>query len=630
MENKVLQKNIAQIAHYDNELANRILMFKIEKSNLELAQNENGEYNLLFYNKPLHSAQGAIKEANMVAKNFQDNQDEIKIIYGLGLGYLADVTSNIIKKNKIIIYEPNLELIKYVLSIAQIDALYKENVILCNDKDTFYNHIKNFSDENTTFSISFLNSYKIYLEDIKDILYLAQKAQGENIGNVNTYLSKAHGQFYSTLLNFVDIIKNPNISDLVDIYKGKTALIACAGPSLKQNIDIIKKNQNKFVIFALNTTAKLLIENGIEPDFIVAIENYAPLEHFKNVDTQKYYFIEEAALNPEVKKLKTKKTFNFISKNNFLNDYIRECLKLDDEIYSFGTVSYTALESAYIMGFDRIILVGQNLAYDGARCYSTDCHIVDVECIYDEKEKKYKIVADEEKYMNSGIAKKFGQEAAKIVLKTHLENMNKNICTVKSQEGIDILSKTDYAIFIKCFEDAAKKIKAKKPNIKLINSSNKGAQINGFENVKLEDAVNLLEDVEKLNLDEYKPNIDKKYLVKKIDELIDKNHLFHLQINKIIENKKKFDENSMNIDEFFNEYYEIIENIVKLKEKHKYNYLEFFYLLQLKKDYNLKTLLDIEKTKENIDKIMNVAGLFNYRAIVFKDFLCNCKSFVLQ
>ena len=46
MENKVLAQNIEQIKHFNSNLANEILMFDLEKSNIALAQNENGEYNI--------------------------------------------------------------------------------------------------------------------------------------------------------------------------------------------------------------------------------------------------------------------------------------------------------------------------------------------------------------------------------------------------------------------------------------------------------------------------------------------------------------------------------------------------------------------------------------------------------
>ena len=630
MENKVLQDNIEQITKYDKEFANEILMFENEKSNVELAQNENGEYNLLFNSAPLHSTTSAILEAQQIASNFEDNKNTVKIIYGLGLGYLADITSQKIKQGKIIIYEPNFEIIKFVLSIAKIDALFQNNVILCSNKNAFYDYIKKNTNEDSILSISFLNSYKIYLNDIKEILYLAQKAQGENIGNINTFLNKAARTFMFSLENLKNTIQNPNISDLANIYKGKTALIACAGPSLKENIEIIKKNQDKFVIFALNPTAKLLIENGINPDFIVIIENLGNIHQFNSIDTKKYYFIQEGFVEPKISNLETRKTFNYISKDNFLNNWIRECLNLNDDIKSLGTVSYTALISAYIMGFDKIILIGQNLAYDGAKCYSTNCHFGEIECIYDEKEKKYKIIAKEEEFLKALKERDISDEHTKNIMKKYVDELNKNICTVKSQDGKDIPTKNDYAIFINIFEQTANNLKNQKPNLKLINSSNRGAQIDGFENISLDKAIKGLEKVEKLNLDNYQANINKELIVQKIRNLIRKNHLFHLEMCKISENEKKVNEGVMTIEEFFEEFYNIVPKITELKEQHQFDYLELFYLLQLKKDYKLKTMEDIKKTEENMKNLAKSARLFNSRAVAYYKHLRNCESFILE
>ena len=75
MENKVLSQNIEQIKHYNSNLVNKILMFEFEKSNLQLAQNENGEFNLILGKIPLHSTISAIDEANKIAYDFVDNKD---------------------------------------------------------------------------------------------------------------------------------------------------------------------------------------------------------------------------------------------------------------------------------------------------------------------------------------------------------------------------------------------------------------------------------------------------------------------------------------------------------------------------------------------------------------------------
>ena len=51
-----------------------------------------------------------------------------------------------------------------------------------------------------------------------------------------------------------------------------------------------------------------------------------------------------------------------------------------------------ALIMADFMNFDKIVLLGQDLAYSDASCYAKGSAYEDLECIFDENEKKYKIV----------------------------------------------------------------------------------------------------------------------------------------------------------------------------------------------------------------------------------------------
>ena len=77
MENKVLEKNLDQIAKYDKKLANDILMFDIEKANINIYQSKNEEYNIVFNNFLIHSIENPTQEAkNIVEKLENKNQNK--------------------------------------------------------------------------------------------------------------------------------------------------------------------------------------------------------------------------------------------------------------------------------------------------------------------------------------------------------------------------------------------------------------------------------------------------------------------------------------------------------------------------------------------------------------------------
>ena len=641
MENKVLEKNLARISQYDKELCNKILMSDFEKSNISITQTQKQEYNIIFNNIPLHDNLGAVDEAKKIVENIinKDNKNTIRIIYGLGLGYLADEMSSI--DSKIIIYEPNLDLLSFVLNIAEIDALFKDNVFICNDEKKLKEHIFKNSNPETKMSLSFLKSYKaLFYNDIVNISKLAQKTQGEHFAAQNTLIKTAPKAIFNTFRNLKNIFSNPNIQDLKDLYKNKdmTALCLSAGPSLRENIEIIKNNQDKFVIFAVNPTIKLLKEFDIKPDFIVDIETGDTIRQFDTINTEDYYFIMEGFCSFIVSNLKTKKTFNYLSDSNFINPWVRDCLKINDELKTLGTVSYTAFMSAVMMGFDRIILCGQDLAYKDGKCYAKGSQFEDLECIFDKKENKFKIISpDIEKYAQSFKTKRNTDEAALQVAKNNLEFLNKNIYTIKSQTGENIPTQTGYALFIDWFSSAADELKKKNPNIKLINSSTGGAQIDGFENIELKNILDKLNKVQKPDLNNFEPNIDKNYIIQKVSAMKEKLEVFSAFLDEFIEITQKLLK-ELQIKKV------LTPNSKKLVEKHEEFLLK---MISCKKDNDLKLVILVflhgfaEIMKENYQKdvksLQNALNRMLEQALFTKKYinlyikdLANCKAFILK
>ena len=483
MENKVLNENISHVAKYNKELADEILRFNCEKSTLQLVQNENNEFNLLKEGNFVHDIYGALNEAKRIIGSIKNKEEKniIRIIYGLGLGYLVDEAANNLN-GKIIVYEPDLDIIKTVLSLAKIDGLFKDNVFLCSDKDSLMDFVYALSNQDTNISITFLNYHKsLFLDDIKDVLYTAQKSQARHKGNRMTMYKKMPQAILNTFSNLEKIIKAQDILSLKDIYKGKTALCLSAGPSLAENIEIIKKNQDKFVIFALNPTVKLLAQHNIQPDFILYIETIDNSAQFEYDIVQNSYLILEPYCHWKVYNLKSKGIFNYISQNSFLNPWVLDCLKMQSNLQTVGTVSYMALVSAFLMGFEKIVVIGQDLAYKDGNCYAKGSHYENLRCVFKKELNKYVIEPDNiEKFEKAVTPSSTDSKIIKLNAQKYLKFLNDNIATIKAQNGSLIPTQTGYAIFVDIFKKLAKELKVINPSLKLINSSNGGAQIDNF------------------------------------------------------------------------------------------------------------------------------------------------------
>lgn len=637
MENKVLEENLEIIKKYDSSLANKILMFESEKSNLAISQTQQGEYNLVYKGFCLHAQQGAVQEAKQIASKIQEEKNSIKVVYGLGLGYVVEELSNSIKNSKIIVYEPEIEIIKYVLSIAKIDALYKDNVLLCNDKETLSKYVTDNTDENSKMKLIYTKTYKeLFSDDIIQIKQLIQKSQGQHSANINTIINKAPEALYNTYSNLKKILTLPYIAQFKDVYKDKTALIISAGPSLKDNIETIKKNREKFVIFCVNVAMEYVINNGIKPDFIVDIETAGKSYHYKNIDISDSYLILEAYSNLNKYNVNAKGIITYISQNNFLNGWLRSCLQIDDNLETMGTVSYTALNCAYIMGFQKIILIGQDLAFKDGQCYAKGSIYEDLECIFDEKSNKYIIQArDFEKYAfklmgsNTPLALKNTQK--------YIDNLNKNIYTVKGQDGSYLPTQTGYALFVEWFSKAASEYKKEKPTIELINSSSSGAQIDGFENMELDKALENNQEIEKIELKKQKIEYNKQACLEKIKEHIEGILIYQKYALEAKEHCEKF-LSELKIKKV------LTPNALKLMKKHNesldlmlnYNKKQDWCLFMVRFAYSILPLIekdfskDIKTIKETYEKLDEIYKKIISSTKFYSDKLTDCQSFILE
>lgn len=497
MENKVLNRNLAEIKRYDSALYNEILSIKNLKASFELIKTQKDEYNLSVNSYPLHSQEGAQEEAKNIVDKLErlDEKNSIRIVFGLGLGYLAD---EFIQRSEgyTIIYEPNLDILRSVLEILEFqNQLKNPKVFICKNKEKLNEHIGRLSDKTTLMTVSFLNSYwRFYKPEIEEIAQEVNQSHKEKVISRNTinFLSKL--ATLNTLLNLDNIAKTPSVGELKDVYKDKTALVLSAGPSLSRNIETIKKHREKYVIFAVGPALKLLAKNNVTPDFVCIIEAQDVRGQIEGMDLSQINLIHEPFSHSYLWEAKPKKRFLFFSKNNFLNAWCARHLNINiGHFETLGTVSYCALSCATEVGCKRIILCGQDLAFSDGECYAQGSSFAHIKYVFNEETKQYDFVSDDLEALAAGL---WGSENAKDpkyieMAKGAVEHRRKTFCTTEGQNGEILPTQVDYKLFITCFEKFASLNKNK---YELINSSIGGAKIEGFETIPLEDAIKRIED----------------------------------------------------------------------------------------------------------------------------------------
>lgn len=486
----ILQKNLASIAEYNNELCLKISKFEGFTKAFDINTNLQGEYNLLIEGIPVHSLTGAQQEANDIVTNAKYNDfGTIHVVYGIGLGYLVDESVNNLK-GKIIVYEPDIEALYFVLSAVDFSQNIKtKRLFFASNIDEFSNIYRKTFRYKTQTTVSCLDYYRTHSTGFPSFVrWLKREAQLVE-HNYSFQVNNSFKFFNSTLQNLAAKYKLKSLADYKDMFKNKPAIIVSAGPSLNKNVQTIKKYKDNAFIFCVGTALRTLYNAGITPDFLNVIEKVNTSQHYNLPFTKDICFIGEQFTQTSYLDIPFKERF---LTNSLENDDSRWFLeKAGKEFVNFetkGTVAYHAVYSAYYLGCNPIILVGQDLAYTDGQCYSSGSKFDGLKCVFNKELNKYQIEVDNyEEYRHSYCeSENHSLDLQDLIVKKKLEDLNQNLVTVKGQNGDFLPTDAVYSLFIDYLQDFSKRYGSQR---KLINASLGGADINGFEVKSLDDAM---------------------------------------------------------------------------------------------------------------------------------------------
>ncbi|EAI5561091.1 motility associated factor glycosyltransferase family protein [Campylobacter lari] len=187
------------------------------------------------------------------------------------------------------------------------------------------------------------------------------------VGNVDVSFKMDARIYKQFLFNLPLILKNIPFQKFIYENKGKnkSVIVVCAGPSLNKQLELLKANQDDYVIFSLDATYKTLLKNEIYPDFVFSMDIYEECASFyENLPQNKkepIYVISSGVEYSLIKILEHKKNKIFILKNL---DYQQKFNFNDFGYLDIGiNVAHFAYSFAIALGFTNVIIIGQDLAF---------------------------------------------------------------------------------------------------------------------------------------------------------------------------------------------------------------------------------------------------------------------------
>jgi hypothetical protein len=249
--------------------------------------------------------------------------------------------------------------------------------------------------------------------------------------NVNTTILFGQRTIINGFKN-IKYLKECNILEdfAADIDRELPAFVVAAGPSLRHNIEELKRAKGKSYIFIVDRILDYVLDNGLIPDFVVTIDPMKPIEFFTTREDVTVPLLCEQVSNWEILDIHKGKKIIYTC-----NEYYKEMFQLAGKrppsLTTGASVATAAFSICLKLGFQKIVLVGQDLAYDGDMTHA------------------------------GGVAEKFDDQDL----------------MVEGIDGKEVRSRYDWHEFQVWFQD----IIQLNPNIKVIDTKQKGAKIKGAE-----------------------------------------------------------------------------------------------------------------------------------------------------
>lgn len=190
------------------------------------------------------------------------------LVLGFGMGYHVELLLDQMTFGSVVVLENDLNQLAIALSYRDLSAALKSwklNIVYCPDADEYLRYLADV-EKNVKVCIWYPSVRAIEDTSLRQILenYKIECSSAENMAGV------LRDNFKYNLEK-----KDEEVSNLKDIFRGKQVILAAAGPSLDDNLELLKqRDASKIILVCVGKIAKKLIEVGVTPDYIVMTDGH--------------------------------------------------------------------------------------------------------------------------------------------------------------------------------------------------------------------------------------------------------------------------------------------------------------------------------------------------------------------
>jgi hypothetical protein len=333
------------------------------------------------YSLRIHSSHDPEFEASKVLEQYKDIDKYEHILFiGSGLGYQIEQIKKQFPYKRMHIYESSVEVFYHYLNAKILPHKSIESIYVGNEEaeiNAFISSVIKKSSKNVL--LIDIPSYKnIFKKEHTLFLELFKKQITDNRSLLHTNYAFQKRWIINSMMNFKEVLNTPNILlEAKDKFKGKTAVLVSAGPSLDEEIEnlrYIKENKLAY-IFSVGSAINTLIEHDIYPHAVCTYDpgetNYKVFSKMIEFGLTDIPMIFGSSVGfTTLQKYEGPKLHMITSQDTVSRYYMNNHGNSDKIVSDAPSIAVVSLELLYKLGFSNVILVGQNLAYRGGSLYA--------------------------------------------------------------------------------------------------------------------------------------------------------------------------------------------------------------------------------------------------------------------
>jgi len=387
--NPILDANIAALRTTDVALAERVLA--AAAAPLQWSASKAGPLTAMIDHdgRPLALASrfDPAAEAAKLIEHVDLGKSACVVTLGFGLGYhVAQMAALMTGDCVLLVHEPDIALMRAVLErIDHTSWLGKGWAIITDDttdRSTLLGRIEKLSAVLTqgTVLVTHPASRQLHGEALNSFGQMVTEALAFCRTNVATALVNATRTYRNLACNIGHYASGATTGALHQLAAGYPAVCVSAGPSLAKNVHLLSDPavRRNVIVITAQTTLKPLLDRGITPDFVTALDYHEISRRFYEglPALPGVTLVAEPKANPAI--IESFPGPVRMTRSGFLDKLLGPLARPRIAIKDGATVAHLSFYLAQHLGCDPIILIGQDLGFSDGLYYCPGTAIHDV------------------------------------------------------------------------------------------------------------------------------------------------------------------------------------------------------------------------------------------------------------